>query len=146
MVFHKVWRPQHHRRSKRTNRHDAGCMARLDVKIKKHKALSSRIPWPPVTQQSGTISMALVATKAGAVPIAVLLHNEQSKDGYVTAFGLLKDKFPAWFGGLPVPKVCMADHSTAEKAALQQMWPTVRQLLCPFSCGSGRVAFVDGLS
>ncbi|KAL1471134.1 hypothetical protein MTO96_040086, partial [Rhipicephalus appendiculatus] len=79
-----------------------------------------------------TVTVVLVATKAGAVPIAVLLHNEQSTDGYLMAFGLLKDKFPACFGGLPAPQVFMTDNSAAEKAALQQTWPTVRQLLCHF--------------
>ncbi|KAL1480332.1 hypothetical protein MTO96_051118 [Rhipicephalus appendiculatus] len=34
MVFHKVWRCQHHSRNKRADRRDAGCMARLDIKIK----------------------------------------------------------------------------------------------------------------
>ncbi|KAH7969419.1 hypothetical protein HPB52_017830 [Rhipicephalus sanguineus] len=35
MVFHKVWRCQYHSRNKKTDRRNAGCMASLDIKIKK---------------------------------------------------------------------------------------------------------------
>ncbi|XP_075731962.1 uncharacterized protein LOC119187259 [Rhipicephalus microplus] len=49
-----------------------------------------------------TVTVLLAATNAGAVPIAVLIHNSQSAQGYCTAFTLLKDTFPTCFGRLSV--------------------------------------------
>lgn len=45
-----------------------------------------------------TVTLVLVATSAGAIPIAALLHNEQSTEGYLAAFQLLKDTYPLCFG------------------------------------------------
>ncbi|KAH8021050.1 hypothetical protein HPB51_012334 [Rhipicephalus microplus] len=79
-----------------------------------------------------TATVVLTATKAGAVPLAVLIHKEQSTDGYLAAFKLLKEAPPLCFGGQPAPQVLMSDNSSAEKTALQQTWPSARQLLCHF--------------
>lgn len=49
-----------------------------------------------------TVTVVLVATSAGAVPVAVLLHNEQSTAGYLAAFKLLKDTYPLCFGSQSV--------------------------------------------
>ncbi|KAL3218572.1 hypothetical protein MRX96_050680 [Rhipicephalus microplus] len=49
-----------------------------------------------------TVTVLLAATNAGAVPIAVLIHNSQSTQGYCTAFTLMKDSFPTCFGGLSI--------------------------------------------
>lgn len=51
-----------------------------------------------------TVTVVLVATMAGAVPLAVLLHNEQSTDGYSAAFKLLSGTHPLCFGGLSVSR------------------------------------------
>ncbi|XP_075722138.1 uncharacterized protein LOC142765288 [Rhipicephalus microplus] len=48
-----------------------------------------------------TVTVVLTATKAGAVPLAVLIHKEQSNDGYLAAFKLLKEAHPLCFGGQP---------------------------------------------
>ncbi|XP_042150727.1 uncharacterized protein LOC115317267 [Ixodes scapularis] len=79
-----------------------------------------------------TVSVVLVATMAGTVPVAGLVHNEQSTEGYLTAFKLLRDTHPLWLGGQSAPNVAMTDSSSAEKAAVQETWPTARQLLCHF--------------
>ncbi|KAL3183302.1 hypothetical protein MRX96_000281 [Rhipicephalus microplus] len=79
-----------------------------------------------------TSTVVLTATKAGAVPLTVLILKEQSTDGYLAAFKLLKEAHPLCFGGQPAPQVPMSDESSAEKAALQQTWPSARQLLCHF--------------
>lgn len=79
-----------------------------------------------------TVTVVLAATMAGAVPVVVLVHNEQSTEGYSTAFKLLRDTHPLCFGGQSAPKVVMTDNSSAEKAAVQKTWPTARQLLCHF--------------
>lgn len=44
-----------------------------------------------------TATVLLTATKAGAVPIAVLLHSSQTKVGYSQAFHLLKEHYPLCF-------------------------------------------------
>lgn len=49
------------------------------------------------TQASVTIM--LIASKAGAIPIAVLIHEDQTINGYKFAFDLLKDHHPKCFGG-----------------------------------------------
>uniref|UniRef100_A0A6B0UR20 Putative secreted protein n=1 Tax=Ixodes ricinus TaxID=34613 RepID=A0A6B0UR20_IXORI len=49
-----------------------------------------------------TTTVLLAATKAGAIPLAVLLHNCQSTDSYVHAFHLLKSNYPDSFGGAHV--------------------------------------------
>lgn len=51
-----------------------------------------------------TATVVLTATKAGAVPLTVLIHKEQSTDGYLAAFKLLKEAHPLCFGGQPVSK------------------------------------------
>ncbi|KAH7948385.1 hypothetical protein HPB52_021092 [Rhipicephalus sanguineus] len=79
-----------------------------------------------------TLTVLLTATNAGAIPIAVLIHNSQSTQGYCTAFTLLKDSFPTCFGGLSCPQAFMTDNSAAEKAALKAVWPQGKQLLCFF--------------
>ena len=50
-----------------------------------------------VTQS--TLTMVLVASKAGAIPIAVLLHEGQSAESYQAAFALLQYHCPDCFGG-----------------------------------------------
>ncbi|KAH8040160.1 hypothetical protein HPB51_009538 [Rhipicephalus microplus] len=79
-----------------------------------------------------TVTVVLTATKAGAVPLAVLIHKEQSTDGYLATFKLLKEAHSLCFGGQPAPQVLMSDNSSAEKATLQQTWPSASQLLCHF--------------
>ncbi|CAN7998264.1 unnamed protein product, partial [Ixodes hexagonus] len=45
-----------------------------------------------------TTTVLLAATKAGAIPLAVLLHNCQTTESYSCAFRLLKDSYPLCFG------------------------------------------------
>lgn len=51
------------------------------------------------------VTMMLTGTKAGAVPIGVLLHEAQSTEGYQKAFELFSSTFPNGFGGAPVSEV-----------------------------------------
>lgn len=52
-----------------------------------------------------TVTVLLAATSAGAVPIAVVLHNSQTAQAYAAAFTLLKETYPLCFGGLSVSVV-----------------------------------------
>lgn len=45
-----------------------------------------------------TITILLTATKAGTVPLGILLHQGQSTESYKAAFGFLKKTFPKCFG------------------------------------------------
>ncbi|KAH9383226.1 hypothetical protein HPB48_024188 [Haemaphysalis longicornis] len=47
---------------------------------------------------SSTVTVLLAATKGGAVPIAVLIHSSQTKEGYALAFHLLSHCYPTCFG------------------------------------------------
>ena len=44
------------------------------------------------------ITQVLTATKAGAVQIATLIHEDATEAGYRAAFQLLQEKFPRCFG------------------------------------------------
>ncbi|KAH7965654.1 hypothetical protein HPB49_009334 [Dermacentor silvarum] len=74
----------------------------------------------------------LTATKAGAVPVAVLIHRGQSREAYRLAFELLKQKYPKCFGNNEAPGAFISDNARAEKDALRDVWPSARQLLCQF--------------
>jgi len=51
---------------------------------------------------SCNVTLMLTASKAGAVPIAVLLHEAQTTQSYEHAFALVKSTFPTAFGGQTV--------------------------------------------
>jgi len=53
-----------------------------------------------VTQS--TVTMVLVASKAGAIPLAVLLHEGQSAESYQAAFAMLQQHCPDCFNGRQV--------------------------------------------
>jgi len=53
-----------------------------------------------------TVTLLLTASKAGALPIAVLIHDGQSTDSYTCAFQLLKNAYPLCFGGNDVSYLC----------------------------------------
>ncbi|KAE8738726.1 hypothetical protein FOCC_FOCC015792 [Frankliniella occidentalis] len=79
-----------------------------------------------------TLTVVLTATPAGAVPIAILIHDGQSGASYRKAFNLLKTHQPKCFGGKDAPDIFMTDHSDAEKGALKLVWPSALQYLCHF--------------
>jgi len=81
-------------------------------------------------QLNTALTLVLVDTKAGAVPIGVCLHDSQSEASYKTVFTQLKE---SWLSIATVPiENFMTDDSSAIKNALAVVWPDVRQLLCLF--------------
>lgn len=54
---------------------------------------------------SSSLTVLLTATKAGALPIADIIHENQTEEGYRRAFLLLKTTFPFCFGGKEVSNV-----------------------------------------
>ncbi|XP_075736748.1 uncharacterized protein LOC142776645 isoform X2 [Rhipicephalus microplus] len=89
---------------------DGNCCAVLDVTatMRRMKQLDSEreiifVDWTsPCDSMHSTVTMMLAATKAGAIAIAVLIHNSKSAQGYTAAFSLLKETYQLCFGGLTV--------------------------------------------
>lgn len=106
-----------------------------------------------------TITPILSGTQGGAVPIGMLLQRSQSTECYQKGLNLLKTHYPNCFGGKTVcclvrnfiliflltqfksgmnyffsqaPEAFMTDDSSAEKGALQNLWPETPQFLCHF--------------
>ena len=71
--------------------------------------------------KSTAVTVISIATKAGAVPIASLLHSD-----------LTEEYYPDCFGGSYSPQSFMTDDRTAEKNALRRVWPEATKLLCQF--------------
>ena len=82
-------------------------------------------------QLNTSLTLMLVATKAGAVPVGVSLHDSQNELSYATVFAQLKEM---WATVCPAAAIAnfMTDDSKAMKLALKTVWPDVRQLLCLF--------------
>ena len=82
-------------------------------------------------QTNCSITTLLIPSKAGAVPVCVCLHANQTENNYTEVFGLANQIFQ---------QVCpefhmtafMSDNASALKNALQNVWPKIRQLLCLF--------------
>ena len=64
-----------------------------------------------VDAAQSSLTVVLVATQGGAVPIAVLIHSNQSIAGYEIAFSLLKKHYPNCFGGKSVSAILKASLS-----------------------------------
>ncbi|KAL5238208.1 hypothetical protein ACI65C_005618 [Semiaphis heraclei] len=79
-----------------------------------------------------TVTNILSPSKAGAIPLAILIHEGQTEESYIGALSLLKNNFPNCFGGIESPLVFMTDDSAAEKKALSKLWPKAKQFLCHF--------------
>src|ERR1700733_12080726 len=82
-------------------------------------------------QINTALTLVLVATKAGAVPVGVSLHDSQSEASYETVFHQLNDIWCSVVPTVPITNF-MTDGSAALKNALLTVWPDVRQLLCGF--------------
>ncbi|KAE8743392.1 hypothetical protein FOCC_FOCC010997 [Frankliniella occidentalis] len=102
-------------------------------------ACSSRIIFVDTSascdSMSTNVTLMLTATKAGAIPIGILLHEAQTTESYERAFSLFKETFPNAFGGKEYPQVFMTDNSVPEKSAIHANWPQSIQLLCAFHVG-----------
>lgn len=55
-----------------------------------------------VDTTSNSITVILTPSKAGAIPLAILIHDGESEKSYKNAFYLLKQNFPLCFGGKQV--------------------------------------------
>ncbi|XP_050294326.1 uncharacterized protein LOC126734669 [Anthonomus grandis grandis] len=84
-------------------------------------------------QTNISITFLFAASKIGAVPLACILHTEQSEANYTLAFSLLREKLGnEGFGGFGFPNVIMTDDSLAERNSLRTVFPESHLLLCIF--------------
>ncbi|XP_031327708.1 uncharacterized protein LOC116158967 [Photinus pyralis] len=84
-------------------------------------------------QTSTCVTFLFCATKIGAIPLACILHTEQTEKNYTEAFKLLRDSLKTdGFGGYGFPQILMSDDSAAERNALESVFPESRKLLCIF--------------
>lgn len=60
-----------------------------------------------VDTTSNNITVILTPSKAGAIPLAILIHNGESEESYTNAFNLLQNNFPFCFGGNSVSNFVM---------------------------------------
>ncbi|KAE8741224.1 hypothetical protein FOCC_FOCC013258 [Frankliniella occidentalis] len=92
---------------------------------------------------STNVTLMLTSTKAGAIPMVVLLHEGQSTESYRVAFQLFQETFPNAFGGETHPLTFMSDNSGPEKKALRLVWPDSLQLLCGFHVGQAEWEWIN---
>ncbi|KAK3922591.1 Protein FAR1-RELATED SEQUENCE 11 [Frankliniella fusca] len=85
-----------------------------------------------VDASHSNVTVISTATKIGAVPVCMLMHESQTTLCYTKAFKLFAEHFPTGFGGKSYPEVFMTDNSNTEKSALEMVWPQAEQLLCHF--------------
>ncbi|KAJ8970404.1 hypothetical protein NQ317_017186 [Molorchus minor] len=84
-------------------------------------------------QMNSCTTFVFAAHKIGAIPLAVILHTEQTEANYTLAFSLLKRVLHSDdFGKKGFPSVIMTDDSEAERNALSAVFPNSTLLLCTF--------------
>lgn len=55
-----------------------------------------------VDTTNNTITNKLSPSKAGAIPLAIMIHEGQTEESYIGALSLLQNNFPNCFGGMEV--------------------------------------------
>ncbi|KAF4531085.1 hypothetical protein B566_EDAN019085 [Ephemera danica] len=84
-----------------------------------------------VDQTNSSLTFVLAPTKAGAVPVGMIIHDSQSEASYTTGFKLLRQLWQQ-IDSDPDIENFMTDDSSAMRNALEIVFPGVRQLLCQF--------------
>ena len=81
-------------------------------------------------QTDTSITSFLAPSEAGAIPIAIMLHDSQSTESYATGFNMIKS---VWDKKSKYEIACfVCDDSSSLHAALKITWPLVIILLCIF--------------
>lgn len=83
-------------------------------------------------EASTCVTFMFVVTKAGAVPLATVLHNAQTESNYTMGFLAVKNALENECNKILNPKVIMTDDSAAERRSLGTVFPDARLLLCVF--------------
>ncbi|KAH9631844.1 hypothetical protein HF086_000668 [Spodoptera exigua] len=83
-------------------------------------------------QSNTCVTFIFAASNIGALPVAIILHANQTEEQYSLAFKTLKEFLENKFNKLFQPSVAMTDDSRAERNALKSVLPNTRLLLCIF--------------
>lgn len=83
-------------------------------------------------EASTCITFMFVVTKAGAVPLATVLHMAQTESNYTMAFLAVKNALENDCNNILDPKVIMTDDSAAKRRGLGAVFRDARLLLCIF--------------
>lgn len=84
-------------------------------------------------QTNTNVTFCFTAHKVGAIPVACVLHSEQSEANYTLAFSAVKEALEKDGSEKKFkPRVIMTDDSQAERNSLQAVFPESRLLLCAF--------------
>lgn len=80
---------------------------------------------------NSSLTMVLVATKAGAVPIGACIHSSQNEESYLRVFSMLCKQLNTLNPSMHIENF-MTDDSDAMRNALHSVFPSVPLLLCQF--------------
>lgn len=84
-------------------------------------------------QMNSCVTFVFAAHKTGSIPLACIIHTEQSEANYTMIFSLLqKNLGHEGFGKKGFPAIIMTDDSSAERNALRTVFPNSILLLCTF--------------
>lgn len=84
-------------------------------------------------QTSSCVTFLFTASKIGALPLACILHPEQTEANYTLVFNMLKNALGFdGFGGFGYPLALMTDDSKAERNALKIVFANSTVLFCTF--------------
>lgn len=84
-------------------------------------------------QGDSSVTFMFGASKVGGVPLACVIHKEQTEANYSGAFRAVKEAVgPQAFGGKGAPATLMTDDSGPERKALKTHFPLAYLLLCIF--------------
>lgn len=83
-----------------------------------------------VDQTNSSFTLLMAPTKAGAIPVGIVIHDSQSEESYKKGFSLLKGIWE----NIKEPEIenFMSDDGASLRSALGSVWPEVRILLCLF--------------
>lgn len=101
-----------------------------------HETFSNEIVFIDTTgscdQTDSNITFMFGASKVGAIPMRCVIHTSQNEQCYYNAFMALKDAIGQCGFFNKSPSAIMTDDSSAERNALNKVFPTSKLLLCSF--------------
>lgn len=83
-------------------------------------------------QTNTCVTFVFCGSKVGALPLGCILHTALTEESYITAFTLLKNTLESNENKHFSPSVIMTDDCSAERNALQKVFPNASLLLCTF--------------
>lgn len=82
--------------------------------------------------ENHSLTFLLAPCAIGAVPIGVIITQDQTQNSYTAGFSFLAQEMREGFGKQGYPDVFITDNSEAEINALKSVWPKSSHFLCIF--------------